>query len=74
MSRVQEAVYNLWVRMWREHDADGDCWEWRGQVKESTSREDRPFRRMEGLIDAITVLTSEPPPDCDDDEPTGPGA
>jgi hypothetical protein len=60
MSRVPEVVYNLWVRMWRERDAEMGSWEWRGRVKDAVTHQDRPFRRMEGLIDAIEEMTGEP--------------
>lgn len=59
MSSAPDVVYNLWIRMWREHDAEGGGrWEWRGRVKNALTREDRPFRKIEGLVAAITELTA----------------
>jgi hypothetical protein len=45
--------------MWREHDADDNRWEWRGKIKNALTQEDRPFRQMEGLVDAINELTDK---------------
>lgn len=60
VSKLPDVVYNLWVRMWREYDAEqGDRWEWRGRVKNALTQQNKSFRRLEGLLAAIDELTDE---------------
>ncbi|HUE96979.1 MAG TPA: hypothetical protein VMN39_09980 [Longimicrobiaceae bacterium] len=65
MKPAEGWVFTFVVRLWREPTSSaGEDWEWRGEVREVTSAQAVYFRRLRGLVRAVTQLISradEPP-------------
>lgn len=57
--RIPYQLQVFTLRMWQE-TIEGDQWEWRGEVKNTTTGERRYFRDWHVLIDLLPQLLNTP--------------